>query len=104
VDYPAIAFPSGLTVDQELDCLSKEEAAAYVPLSEDDRLMHDGCKFSAASSQPSSELTRSLSKLADHPKKYINAPLSLQLIAMRCHDEELMDALAKVEAILKRSR
>ncbi|ORY90707.1 amidase [Leucosporidium creatinivorum] len=80
VDYPAIAFPSGLTVDQELDAITPDDAAAYVPLSEDDQLVHDGY----------------------HPKKYANAPISLQLVAMRCHDEELMDALVKIEGILKR--
>lgn len=46
VDYPAIAFPSGSTVDQDLDAISPDDAASYIPLSEDDRLVHEGCECS----------------------------------------------------------
>lgn len=47
VDYPAIAFPTGLKVDPELDVITPEEASSYVPLSEDDRVAHEGCESSA---------------------------------------------------------
>jgi Asp-tRNA(Asn)/Glu-tRNA(Gln) amidotransferase A subunit family amidase len=34
-------------------------------------------------------------------KDYLNAPIGLQLVARRYHDEELMKALKIVERILK---
>ncbi|KAM0791673.1 hypothetical protein ACM66B_006265 [Microbotryomycetes sp. NB124-2] len=75
VDHPAVTFPTGLQVDLKLDELSEEESASFEARNPDEALAH--ANYS--------------------PDKYKNAPLCLQLVARRFHDEELLDALQLIE-------
>lgn len=38
---------------------------------------------------------------SDEAEDYLNAPIGLQLVARRYHDEELVNALKRIEKILK---
>lgn len=64
------------TVDPEKD----PKDATYVPKNDDDKFVHE--MYS--------------------PEKYVNAPVSLQLIGRRQHDEKVLAALAEVERAMGR--
>ncbi|KAI5480991.1 hypothetical protein MNV49_006177 [Pseudohyphozyma bogoriensis] len=74
VDHPAIAFPSGLFVETELDAATE----AHKPLSKDDEYLHN----------------------MYNSKTYEGAPIALQLVARKFHDEELVAALGKIQTII----
>ncbi|KAM0751544.1 amidase [Meredithblackwellia eburnea MCA 4105] len=76
VDYPGFAFPSGLVVDPELD----KETESYTPLNEDDELVYTSYA----------------------PERFANAPISLQLVAKKYRDEDVVEALARIEELIKR--
>ncbi|KAK4049733.1 hypothetical protein OIO90_005314 [Microbotryomycetes sp. JL221] len=80
VDHPAVTFPTGLTVSDELDALSDEELGAFQARNKDEAIAHGNYS----------------------PQAYKNAPLCLQLVARRFHDEELLDALKVIEEELGR--
>lgn len=75
LDYPAAVFPV-TTVDQEKDV----KDADYVPKNEQDKFVYD---------------------MYD-PAKYLDAPVSLQLVGRREHDEKVLAALAEIERAMGR--
>ena len=75
LDYPAAVFPV-TTVDQELDVKEVD----YIPKNEQDRFVYD--MYS--------------------PEKYIGAPVGLQIVGRRFHEEKVLAALAEIEHALGR--
>lgn len=75
LDQPAVVFPSGLVVDEELD--KPEEG--YQPLNAADE--REWKKYS--------------------PGRYVGAPIGLQLVGKRFKDEEVLAAAKVVEAALR---
>jgi len=76
LDYPAAVFPV-TTVDQEKDLKDEE----YKPKNEQDKFVHD--MYS--------------------PEKYVDAPVSLQVVGRRQEDEKVLAALEAIERALGRS-
>ncbi|KAK4052154.1 hypothetical protein OIV83_002449 [Microbotryomycetes sp. JL201] len=76
VDYPAVTFPLDLQVDPALDAVNSRDY--FDPRNDDEAVAH-----------------------ADYsPERYRNAPLCLQLVGRRFHDEEVLDALQVIETVL----
>lgn len=75
LDQPAVVFPSGLVVDEELD--SAEEG--YQPRNAVDE--REWKKY--------------------RPKRYVGAPIALQLVGKKFKDEEVLAAAKVVEGALK---
>ena len=75
LDQPAVVFPSGLVVDEELD--SAEEG--YQPRNAVDE--REWKKYS--------------------PERYVGAPIALQLVGKKFKDEEVLAAAKVVEGALK---
>ncbi|KAH6679889.1 amidase signature domain-containing protein [Plectosphaerella plurivora] len=75
LDYPAAVFPV-TTVDQEKDV----KDTSYVPKNNQDKFVYDMYE----------------------PAKYLDAPVSLQVIGRREHDEKVLAALAEIEKALGR--
>ncbi|KAH8200883.1 hypothetical protein TruAng_004969 [Truncatella angustata] len=75
LDYPAVVFPVS-TVDPEKD--KKDDG--YKPKNEQDRFCYE----------------------LYSPEKYLDAPISLQIVGRRYHDEKVIAALAEVERALGR--
>lgn len=94
IDYSCIAFPYS-KVDVELD----QQIGEYTPMSEDDRILHRNCKSILLSLSLFARLN--IFNHQDTPSDYKNAPLSLQLVAKRFRDEELLEALELIEKIIK---
>ncbi|KAJ5681644.1 uncharacterized protein N7477_001584 [Penicillium maclennaniae] len=78
VDLPSVVFPSGLTVDRELDVVGEE--SAYVPRSEVDE--REWRKYTG-------------------PERFEGAPVGLQLSGGRFMDEEVLAVAGVVEGILR---
>ncbi|WAO91301.1 Amidase [Fusarium falciforme] len=76
LEYPAISFPV-TQVDTRLDVPNDD----YVPTNELDRFNHD---------------------LYTTPERYVDAPISLQLVTRRYEDEKCIAVLREIEAALKR--
>lgn len=76
LEYPAISFPVG-QVDTRLDVPNDD----YVPMNELDRFNHD---------------------LYTTAERYVDAPVSLQLVTRRYEDEKCIAVLREIEAVLKR--
>ncbi|GKZ44298.1 hypothetical protein AbraIFM66951_006187 [Aspergillus brasiliensis] len=79
LDQPAVVFPSGLSVDPQLDQLTSEDKT-YRPRGEIDQ--------------------REWSKYTG-PERYEGAPIALQLVGKHFKDEETLAAGALVDGILK---
>ncbi|OJZ84226.1 hypothetical protein ASPFODRAFT_673098 [Aspergillus luchuensis CBS 106.47] len=79
LDQPAVVFPSGLSVDAQLDQLTAEHKT-YKPRDEVDQ--------------------REWSKYTG-PERYEGAPIALQLVGKHFKDEETLAAGALVDGILK---
>ncbi|GLB01684.1 hypothetical protein AtubIFM57258_000094 [Aspergillus tubingensis] len=79
LDQPAVVFPSGLSVDAQLDQLTSEHKT-YKPRDEVDQ--------------------REWSKYTG-PERYEGAPIGLQLVGKHFKDEETLAAGALVDGILK---
>jgi len=75
LDYPGAVFPV-TTVDPSKDV----KDTAYVPKNEKDKFVHDMYR----------------------PELYKDAPVSLQVIGRRNHDEKVLAALREIEAALGR--
>lgn len=74
VDYPAMAFPTGLSVDPSVDAAS----GGFVPLSKADQEVHE---------------------LYD-PQHYLNSPICLQAVAVKYADEKLVQVMELVSRVL----
>lgn len=75
MDYPAAVFPV-TTVDQTKDL----KDASYVPKNDQDKFVYDMYE----------------------PSKYLDAPVSLQVIGRREHDEKVLAALHEIERAMGR--
>ncbi|KAH7312510.1 amidase signature domain-containing protein [Stachybotrys elegans] len=75
LDYPGAVFPVTV-VDPSKDPVD----TSYIPKTEEDKFVHD--MYS--------------------PDKYVDAPVSLQLIGRRHHDEKVLAALAEIERAMGR--
>ncbi|KAK5046461.1 hypothetical protein LTR84_008264 [Exophiala bonariae] len=75
LDMPGAIFPSGLRVDQELDKVEVD----YTPRNTDD--------------------AREYEKYA--PERFVDAPVSLQLVGKRYHDEAVLAAARVVDDVLQ---
>lgn len=82
VDLPSAVFPSGLTVDSELDKLSEQDRR-YVPRSEVDE--REWRKY-------------------EGPERFEGAPIGVQISGMRFGDEEVLAAARLVEGIVRDGR
>jgi Asp-tRNA(Asn)/Glu-tRNA(Gln) amidotransferase A subunit family amidase len=78
-DMPAAVFPSGLTVDPDLDALTKQDKK-YVPRNEVDE--REWNKYQS-------------------PERYEGAPIALQIAGRHFKDEETLAAAKLVEEIIK---
>ncbi|KAH9427182.1 hypothetical protein MCOR02_012423 [Pyricularia oryzae] len=76
VDYPAVVFPV-TTVDPVKDV----KDASYTPKNAQDRFVYDMYT----------------------PDKFANAPVSLQIVGRRFHDEKVLAALVEIERAIGRS-
>lgn len=75
LDYPAVVFPV-TTVDQVKDVKDPN----YVPKNEKDKFVYE--MYS--------------------PEKYVNAPVSLQIVGRRQYDEKVLAALKEIERAMGR--
>lgn len=76
--------------------LDSEAGAEAVPfLSADDELLHKNCACDESSFYCRADVAG-----ADNVQDYRNAPLAVQFVARRYHDEELMAAVRLVESII----
>lgn len=75
LDYPGAVFPV-TTVDQEKDV----KDAGYVPKNDEDRFVYDMYT----------------------PERYLDAPVSLQVVGRRQHDELVIAALEEIERAMGR--
>ncbi|RDW87968.1 hypothetical protein BP5796_03662 [Coleophoma crateriformis] len=75
LDFPALVFPTGLKVDQIVDVAD----FTYKPRNEMDGEEH--AKYA--------------------PEKHVDAPIGLQLVGKRFHDEELLAIAQVIEKIIK---
>jgi Asp-tRNA(Asn)/Glu-tRNA(Gln) amidotransferase A subunit family amidase len=75
LDYPGAVFPV-TTVDPAKD----QKDTSYVPKNDEDRFVYD--MYS--------------------PEKFADAPVSLQIVGRRQHDEKVLAALAEIERALGR--
>lgn len=82
LDLPSVVFPSGLTVDNELDALTEWDRK-YVPRSEVDE--REWVKYSG-------------------PERYEGAPVALQISGRHFKDEETLAAAKLVEEVIKDGR
>ncbi|KAJ5201732.1 uncharacterized protein N7498_006395 [Penicillium cinerascens] len=82
VDFPSAVFPSGLTVDSELDVLTEEDGK-YVPRSEVDE--REWRKYKG-------------------PERFEGAPIGLQISGARFRDEEMLAAAKMVEEVVRDGR
>jgi amidase len=96
LDYPAAVFPTGLKCGPE-DLADRE----YVPRNEQDRYNHELCKFSSSERGGGRDFVVQVTSLtflacADDPERYIDAPISLQLVGRRYEDEKVIEALEMI--------
>jgi Asp-tRNA(Asn)/Glu-tRNA(Gln) amidotransferase A subunit family amidase len=82
VDLPSVVFPSGLTVDPQLDGLGEEEMG-YVARSEIEE--REWRKYTG-------------------PERYEGAPVGLQLSGGRFEDERVLAAARVVEGVIRDGR
>ena len=82
LDLPSAVFPSGLTVDRELDVLSAQDKG-YKPRNEVDE--REWKKYQS-------------------PERYEGAPIALQITGRHFKDEETLAAAKLVEKLIKEKR
>lgn len=79
LDLPSAVFPSGLTVDPELDVLTEEDKS-YKPRNDEDE--REWAKYQG-------------------PERYEGVPIGLQIAGRHFKDEETLTAAKVVESIMK---
>src|ERR1700759_5497529 len=89
LDYSACSFPTGLTVNAEVDTQYHDSE----PLSPFDEPVRKKCEYWHYNSD-----FKYPDYVADNPKDVHNMPISLQLVARRLEEEKLLSML---EAVLK---
>lgn len=81
LDLPCAVFPSGITVDSEIDVLTEKDRV-YVPRSTVEE--------------------REWRKYTDTgPERYVGAPVALQVVGRHFRDEETLAAARFVEEVIK---
>lgn len=75
LDYPGAVFPVSV-----VDAAKDPKDTSYMPKNEEDKFVHE--MYS--------------------PEKYVDAPVSLQIIGRRQHDEKVLAALTEIERALGR--
>jgi amidase len=93
LDYPAAVFPTGLKCGTG-DVVDRD----YVPRNEHDRYNHELCKSCSREGMAKTSLLTSIAR-ADDPKRYVDAPISLQLVGRRYEDEKVIEALEMITEV-----
>lgn len=93
LDYPALVFPTGTSVDPDVDVVEE----GYVASNTEDEYNYKLCEyFVQALELPSKFLILFTDASEEGPERYRDAPISLQLVGRRYEDEKVIAAMEKI--------